>query len=226
MPQRQFCIVTLVLLARLAAAQDNTQPAKDKRAFGILPNNRTTEASAPFHPISFREKMTIACKDSFDYPVLLTAAGFAGLYQLQNDNPSFGQGMAGYGKRLGAAYGDQLIGNMLAEGLIPGALHEDPRYFRLGEGSKGHRLAYAVSRILITRTDSGRESFNFAEVGGNAAAAAISNAYYPDTRSASDNAEKFAMQLGTDALSNVLKEFWPDVKRHFQHHPAASPAAH
>src|SRR6266566_2417447 len=47
----------------------------------------------------------------------------------------------------------------------------------------------------------------------NSAAVAISNAYYPDTRTVSDNTQKLAVQLATDMFSNVLKEFWPDIKR-------------
>jgi hypothetical protein len=56
-------------------------------------------------------------------------------------------------------------------------------------------------------------TFNFAEWGGNATAAAISNIYYKDGRTWEDNVERLVVQCGTDALSNVLKEFWPDVKR-------------
>jgi hypothetical protein len=129
---------------------------------------------------------------------------------------SFGQGMAGYARRLGTAYGDQVIGNMMTEGFMPSLFHEDPRYFRASEGSKKSRLAKALLQILVTHTDSGRRTFNFSEWGGNAAAVAISNAYYPDSRSATENLEKLFISCGTDALSNVLKEFWPDVKRRFQ----------
>ena len=46
---------------------------------------------------------------------------------------------------------------------------------------------------------------------------AISNAYYPDTRTASDNVQKLLIACGTDAFSNVLKEFWPDVKKKLHH---------
>ena len=126
--------------------------------------------------------MTIAFKDSFDWPIYIVSGLFASLYQLEDQNPSFGQGMAGYGKRYGTAFGDQMIGNMLTEGIMPSLLHEDPRYFRLGSGSKKGRFFYALTRIFVTKTDSGRTMFNFAEVGGNSIAAAISNAYYPDTR--------------------------------------------
>jgi hypothetical protein len=194
------------------------QAPEDKRIFGVLPNNRTTESSIPFHSITARQKMTIAFKDSFDWPVYPTAGLFATLYQLEDQNPSFGQGMEGYAKRFGTAYGDQMIGNMMTEGLVPSVFHQDPRYFRLGEGSKKSRARYALTRIFVARMDSGRNSFNFSEWGGNATAVAISNAYYPDTRDWNDNLQKLLIACATDAFSNVLKEFWPDVKRKLQHH--------
>jgi hypothetical protein len=189
---------------------------EDKRIFGVLPNYRTAEASIPFAPLSARQKMTIARKDSFDWPVYPTAAAFASLYQLENQNPSFGQGMSGYATRVAAAYGDQMVGNMMTEGIVPSLLHEDPRYFRLGEGSGWSRARYALTRIFIARADSGRNTFNFAEWAGNSAAVTLSNAWYPDTRTVSDNAQKLLIQCATDAFSNVLKEFWPDVKRRLQ----------
>ena len=96
----------------------------DKRVFGVLPNYRTAEASSPFAPLTSKQKYTIAFKDSFDWPVYPTSAAFASLYQLENQNPSFGQGMSGYATRVAAAYGDQMIGNMMTEGLLPAVFHQ------------------------------------------------------------------------------------------------------
>jgi hypothetical protein len=189
------------------------QAPEDKRIFGVIPNNRTTEASLPFEPIASGQKMVIAARDSFDWPVFPTAGLFAALHQLQNQNPTFGQGMTGYAQRFATAYGDQMIGNMMTEGIVPALTHEDPRYFRLGEGTKKHRAWYAATRIFVTRTDSGGSTFNFSEWGGNAAAVAISNAYYTDSRTVSSNVQRLLIQCGTDAFSNVLKEFWADVKQ-------------
>jgi hypothetical protein len=200
------------------AQNQPVQAPEDKRIFGVLPNNRTTENSIPFQKITAAQKMTIACKDSFDWPVYLTSGLFATLYQLEGQNPSFGQGMAGYGKRFATAYGDQMIGNMMTEGIVPAVFHQDPRYFRLGEGTRKSRAWYALTRIVVARMDSGRNTFNFSEWGGNAATAAISVAYYPDTRNWNDNLQKLLIQCATDAFSNVLKEFWPDVKRKLHHH--------
>ena len=228
-----ICFSLVTLFVYNAPAQQAADPAEnspvqapeDKRIFGVLPNNRTTENSIPFHKITGWQKMTIAAKDSFDLPVYPTSALFATLYQLDDDNPSFGQGMAGYAKRMASAYGDQMIGNMMTEGVVPALFHQDPRYFRLGVGTRKSRAFYAVSRIVVARMDSGRNSFNFSEWGGNAAAAAISNAYYPDTRNWNDNLQKLLIACATDAFSNVLKEFWPDVKRKLHHHHDEEPLA-
>jgi hypothetical protein len=201
---------------------------EDKRAYGVLPNYRTAEASAPFKALTAKQKLTIAAKDSFDGAVYPTAAIFSVIYQAENDNPSFGQGLKGYAQRVGAAFGDQMIGNMMTEGFMPALLHEDPRYFRLGEGSKKRRVWYAATRIFVTPTDHNHMTFNFAEWGGNAVAVAISNAYYADGRKVGDNVQRLVIQCGTDALSNVLKEFWPDVKRRLSKKkdiPVVSPAA-
>lgn len=219
---RHFVLLLTIIGASLAPAQtlpsDSAQPApvvEDKRAYGVLPNNRTTEASNPFKALTAKQKLTIAAKDSFDGAVYPTAAIFSVVYQAEGSNPSFGQGMKGYSQRVGTAFGDQMIGNMMTEGFMPALWHEDPRYFRLGEGSKKHRVWYAATRIFVTPTDKNHMTFNFAEWSGNAAAVAISNAYYPDGRTAVDNVQRLLIQCGTDALSNTLKEFWPDVKRHF-----------
>ena len=187
----------------------------DKRILGVLPNYRTVQDTGDVEPIPGRRKMWIASKDTFDYPIWLLAAGFAGLYQLDNENPSFGQGVKGYFRRYGASLADQMMGNILTEGVFPVLLHEDPRYFRRGTGSKKSRVCYAATRIFVTRTDAGTNGFNFSETLGNSIAVGISNSYYPQDRDVSDNVKKLGLQFGTDAFSNVLKEFWPDIKQKF-----------
>lgn len=200
-----------------AAAPSNTAgdstPPGGNRVLGVLPNYRTADASQEGTPISARRKLYIARKDSFDYPLVALSGVFAAFGQLSNQQPSFGQGMKGYGHRLLTNYADQAMGNMFTEGLFPAMLREDPRYFRRGTGTVGHRLGYAVTRIFVTRTDSGHARFNYSEWLGNATGVAISNSYYPDGRTFRDNSTKLLTQCATDALSQVLKEFWPDVKR-------------
>jgi hypothetical protein len=165
--------------------------------------------------LSNRQKLSIAARDSFDYPTVLLAAAVAGIGQWNNSNPSFGQGAQGYGHRWITSYGDQAIGNMLTEGVFPVLLNEDPRYFRRGTGSTWRRLGYAVTRVVITQRDGGGSRFNGSEWLGSATTVGIANAYYPDSRTLGGNASRLFTLVGIDAASMVLKEFWPDIQRKF-----------
>ena len=194
---------------------DTAQPVEhpgSNRVFGVLPNYRTAEASQEGTVLSARQKLRIASQDSFDYPTVILAGAFAGLAQWTGEQPSFGQGLKGYAHRLVTNYADQATGNMLTEGVFPVLLHEDPRYFRRGTGSILSRAGYALTRVIVTQKDSGGRRFNYSEWLGNASAVAISNAYYPDSRTAAENGTKLLTMVGTDAVSQVLKEFWPDIK--------------
>ena len=203
-----------------AEAAVATQPARDsnapQRAYGVLPNYRFAEGQAQFQPLTAGQKFHIAWKDSTDWPVIPTTLMFTGIYHLENQNPSFGQGAAGFAHRFGTAYADQVIGNYFMEAIVPVVAHQDPRYFRLGHGSALVRAAYAVSRLFLAKSDSGHMTLNYGELGGNVIQIAIANSYYPDTRTITQNYQRMILQLCTDGISQMLKEFWPDVRNHFR----------
>ena len=207
-------------LASVMLAQTSAPDSPPDRVLGVLPNYRSVEENDPFSPLSVRRKFYIGYKDATDYPIFFIAAGMAGLAQMTDQHPAFGGGVKGYSQRLGGAVADQLVGTFLTESIVPTLLHEDPRYFRRGRGGFWSRTGYAASRIFVARNDRGNWTFNLAEVGGNAIATAIGNSYYPGERHWEDNIQRFYTQLSTDAFSQVLKEFWPDVKqKYFSHHP-------
>lgn len=197
-----------------------------KRILWIIPNYRTYPSIKDYEPIPVRRKFNIAVQDSFDRGTIALAAAFAGEGQITNATPEFHQGVAGFGRYWAASYADLVIGNFMTEAIFPTALHEDPRYFRKGTGSGLSRLGYAAGQVLWTHRDSGGAMFNFAEVGGNATAVALSNVYYPGGHTASTAVSKFAMQIGVDMVSNILKEFWPDLDHKFarKHHTDDPPA--
>jgi hypothetical protein len=212
-----LAVMASVTMAQVPDSQPVSQPDSNapSRVLGVLPNYRSGEESDPFSPLSARRKFYIGYKDSTDYPIFFVAAGLAGLAQMTAQHPGFGGGVKGYSKRLGGSVADNLIGNFLTESIMPTLLHEDPRYFRRGHGGFWARTGYAASRIVVARNDQGHWTFNAAEVSGNAIGAAIGNAYYPGERHWGDNLERFSTQLATDAFSQVLKEFWPDIKRKY-----------
>jgi hypothetical protein len=196
---------------------DSAKPPEnnDKRLFWIIPNYRTFPEQDHYEPISIKEKFKIARDDSFDRGTIALAAAFAGEGQLTNANPSFGQGVKGYGHYFATAYADLVIGDFMTEGIYPSILHQDPRYFRRGTGSGWSRLGHAAGQIFWTRTDSGGKQFNYSEIVGNSTAVAISTAYYPEGRDVSSAVSKLGTQIGVDMVGNILKEFWPDIHRKF-----------
>jgi hypothetical protein len=192
-----------------------------RRIFGLIPNYRSHPSLKNSKPLTAGEKFQLAARDSYDPGTFLLAGLFAGISQASNSTPSYGQGMAGYGRYYGSAYGDLMIGNMMTEAIYPSLCHQDPRYFRRGTGSTGSRIRYAMGQIFITHGDNHRTQFNFSEIGGNATAVAISISYNPDNRTASSAVAKLGTQLGLDMAGNILKEFAPDLYRRF---PRRKPA--
>lgn len=208
-----------------AAAQQDTKdkkdenqqappPKKNDRIFGVLPNYTTVEGAKDIKPISSKEKFKLAIEAPIDPYSFMIAGVVAAKAQALNDPESWGQGWAAFGKRYGAAVADQTLGPLMTTGVFPSLLHQDPRYFQLGTGTFKHRFGYAFSRLFVTRTDSGHSQFNYSEFVGNAAAAALSNLYYPpENHNVSSNLNTYATQIAIDLLGNELKEFWPDMKR-------------
>jgi hypothetical protein len=189
------------------------------RVLGVIPAHKIIPTtSVAVESLTPGRKFNLAFKDTVDPFTFVSAAFYGGIAQWQNDYPGYGQGAQGYSKRFAAAYSDQAIGNYLTEAIFPILLHDDPRYFRLGVGSKLGRLGYALSRTLITRTDSGMKRFNFSEILGNSTAAGISTLYYPPAqRTIGEVSEKLALQVVGDSVFNVLIEFWPDMRRAIFH---------
>jgi hypothetical protein len=197
------------------ADDEGKQP---KRILGIFPNYRAVSVGVQLPTPSLREKFWLATQDSFDYSSFLSAGITAGISQANGSYPEFGHGAKGFGRYYWHAVADQAVGNYMTEAIVPALTHEDPRYYTLGHGGFFKRTGYAVSRLLITRTDSGGRTFNISEIVGNGAGAGISDTYYPSReRTWTKTGQKWLTQIGLDGVFNVLKEFWPDIDHYIFH---------
>jgi hypothetical protein len=191
---------------------DDEKKEKPDRIFGVLPNYTTVNGTAQLRPLTWKEKFKITAQGAFDPYEFGIVAILAAKSQAEDNDAAWGQGMKGYGKRYAAGFADQAIGNFMTGAIYPSLLHQDPRYFRMGQGGIWHRTAYAVTRVIITRGDSGAKQFDFSEFLGDASAAGIADVYHTrQDRTFSNTAGTFSTQIAVDALGNVLKEFWPDV---------------
>ena len=175
------------------------------------------EAGRQPPPLNSGQKFKLAVQYINPYTFVFVAAE-AGINQARNHPEDYGQGAEGYGKRYGAGLADGLTAGLFVTGVYPSLFHQDPRYYRLGDGGFYHRTGYAVTRILVGRQDSGRKAFNISEVLGSFSSAALAVTYYPQSeRDFPDMAERAGIQFAFDAGFNFLKEFYPEIERRFFH---------
>lgn len=186
-----------------------------------LPNSLVIEGrDTNAAPLSTGQKFGQVAKNFFNPFTFLGTGVEAGIDQASDVHHGYGQGGEGYGKRYGADIADTATAQFFAVGVYPSVFHTDPRYYRMGSGQVFSRAGYAVTRVLVTRTDSGRHVFNAPEILASATSSGISRAYYPDNeRNAGDFAYTMGSRIAFDAVYNLAKEFWPDVRNHlFGHH--------
>lgn len=191
-----------------------------KRILGILPNFRAVSAGA-IPPPTPKQAFKIAIQNSFNYSSFI----FVGITSLwtesSNAHPALGKGASGYWRYYWRGYLDKTDGKYLVIFAFPTVFHEDVRYYAKGEGALWKRGIYASSRILITPDYQGHQTVNASELLGRGAAQAISLFYYPSKdRTAGEFAQRYGYALGSDALTNMFREFWPDIAVHVLHrHP-------
>jgi hypothetical protein len=187
--------------------------------FKVLPNYKSiNDPEQIVPPLTVGGKFALV-QHYFDPFTFVFTSITAGIEQVSNEKAGYGQGAMGYAKRYGADFTDGFTNELFVTGVFPSLLHEDPRYYRLGHGSAFKRTAYALSRILIARGDSGNSRINASEFLGNITSGALSMTYYPQSeRSVGGVFSRMSVEIGYDSLFNVLKEFYPDLKRKFSHH--------
>jgi hypothetical protein len=198
-------------------AQDET-PQQTRRILWVIPNYRAVSTGAHLPPLSTKEKFWLATQDSFDYSSFIFNGILAGIAMANNSEPSFGQGASGYGQYYAHTFADGTIENYLTEAIVPTLTKQDPRYYTLGHGGFLKRTGYSVSRLFLTRTNNGNNTFNISEIAGAGAAAGIGNAYYPPTSSTwVKTYQRWGTQLALDGAGDILKEFWPEINRAIFH---------
>ena len=198
-----------------------------RRILGIIPNFRAISTDEKLPPQTAKDKFITASQDSFDYSSIFIPLLIAGYSLETNADPEFGHGGVAFGRYLWHAAVDQTSENYMVEFVVPVVTHEDTRYYTLGRGTFLKRAGYALSRAVVTRSDSGKEVFNISEVVGAGASAGLSSLYYPTRqRSFGNTGEEWGLDVGIDAASFVAKEFWPNINHWLFHgaQPNAAPA--
>ena len=205
------------------SAQDQTSPKPNQkvapvskdRLFYTLPNFLSVENAANIPTMTTGEKFKVIARSSFDPVEFVWYGVISAVGQAENSESAYGQGWGAYGKRYATNLADGTVEGFMTSAILPSVLKQDPRYYVLGHGGFWHRTSYALSRLIITRSDSGSSQFNASEIFGSASAAAISTyGYHPENDKTLGNAASvWGTQVAYDGLAFVVKEFWPDIRR-------------
>jgi len=192
-----------------------------KRILGLMPNYRAVSAGSIPPPPTPKQAFKIATQNSFDYSSFVFVGITSLLAEGSNAHPQLGKGPGGFWGYYWRGFLDKTDGNYLVIYALPTVLHEDERYYAMGQGGVLKRGVYAASRVLITPNYRGHNTFNASEIFGRGISQAVSVTYYPSSdRTFGDIAQKYGYAVGRDALTNTFREFWPDIAAHLPHrHP-------
>jgi hypothetical protein len=167
--------------------------------------------------LSASDKFHMFVESTSDPLNYVGAAWDAATAQLDKDDPSYRMGAAGYGKRFGAAVTDNATGDFFGIFLYPALFRQDPRYYRMGQGSTQSRLGHALAHRFVTQGDSGKLMPNYSEWFGTVSSKALSNLYHPgNPRGFGPTASRVGYSVANDMAWDVLREYWPEIARKFK----------
>ncbi len=204
----------------LVGPKQETAPQKRENAFHstieilarrsvFFPDLATSRK--PLHP---RQKLELFADQSIAPSRIVGSLAGSGIGQAANSLPRYGQGWDGYAKRFSSSMASGASTHFFGTFVIPSLLHDDPRYFVKLHADLGHRIGYAVSRLVVTRKDDGAETANWPGILAPLLAESLANSYLPtNERTAGKTFRRYGLRLGLTATGNLAKEYWPTIFR-------------
>jgi hypothetical protein len=173
----------------------------------IFPDIATSSA-----PLNAGEKFKLFLNESVSPATFVSSAVSAGFNQWRDVPHDYGQGAQGYGKRFGESMARGASESFFGTFITSSVLHEDPRFFPQYRPSLWGSVKYAARRIVITRTDSGRSTFNVAGFIGPIGAEALANVYLPRSeQTGAKTGERIGSDLAWKFAANMFKNYWPTL---------------
>jgi hypothetical protein len=201
--------------------QEPAQPfASSARQAALGPPERkyaqTIEPGRQAQPLSAPEKVIFSFTE-VARPISMVPALYSASYeQLFLTDPKYGHDAGAFGEKFGAAMLRSASVRVFSDGIFAGAFHQDPRYYRIGQGSLVHRGLLSARQAIIRRGDDGTDQFNYSGIVGRAAAAALTTTYYPEPSVTGRVVGlTFVTSIATDAGGNLVLEFLPNIIRRF-----------
>ncbi len=208
----QLALATQMTTVRVSGdpveiATEQVKAEETQRVLGIIPNFYVSYEGDNAAALTTAMKFRLALKVSHD-PITVAGIGFLAGIKQAADTPDYRQGLKGYSERFSATATDGFTDIMIGGAILPSLLHQDPRYFYQGTGTKRSRLRHAALAPFICKGDNGKWQPNYSSVGGDLASSALSNLYYPQSnRGAGLVLSSFAISTAERIVSTVAQEF-------------------
>ena len=179
---------------------------EQQRILRFIPNPYVVYEPHP-EPLTTKMKFELAYKDLTHPVFFVRTAAWAGVQQA-NDTPKYRQGAEGYGERFGAGLADATTEGLFGNAILPSLLHQDPRYFYQGTGTKWSRARHAILAPFVCKGDNGASQPNYSTWGGSLIASSISATYYPDSNRGPGHVFRtFGIGMSLHVVSSVAQEF-------------------
>ena len=167
-------------------------------------------------PLTASERLRLYLKRTYGPLSIVQSAAGAGISQWRGAPKEWKQGAEAYGDRFGNSYAKHVIRGTLEYGASA-LLHEDNRYVPSLDTGFLKRTRHAIASTFVARNDAGHEHFAYSRFGSALGAAFISRIWQPPSRSgAGDGLYSFGITMANGMGWDILREFWPDVRRGFK----------
>ena len=197
--------ITVSYSSKEVAAQQ-IKAEEHQRVLGFIPNIYVTYEPHP-EPLTAKMKFHLAYKGLIQPTFFTFEALWSGVQQA-GDITNYRLGAQGYGERFGANLAGGVSESLFANALLPSLLHQDPRYFYRGSGTKGSRAWHAILAPFVCQGDNGKSQPNYSQLGGSLISASLSTSYHPDSnRSAGFVFTNFGTSMGLHVVLGLAQEF-------------------
>lgn len=198
----------------------------------IVPNGYVATETRQIRPsfstsLSARDKYVLAYHRIVSWPMPVKAVFVSGFELAAGTGPDLPtNGWGAFGLRVGYNAASIATTTFFNTAFVPALVHQDPRYFALGQGSAKARILWAVKSEFVGSSDEGVAMPNYGNLVGFALASVARNAYSPHaSRGVENTAKSYAIKIGVSTGMNIGREFglFDHVKALVRHSKKANP---
>lgn len=189
------------------------QQEEQKKAVPLPLTQPNVVQPGTIEPLKAHEKVNLALGNTFGAKALLNRAMLAGIDQWRDKPEEWPSGGKGYGMRYTSRWG-RLAVRQFVQTSADVAFKTDPRYDRCSCTGFAARAGHAWRRVLIARKDNGGETIGISRLAAAYVVPTITDQWEPDrVNTVSGKLTSGTTFFGWRGVTNMIKEFWPEIRR-------------